>query len=170
MKLKMWIASLLLAFVPAVAGAVTLNVGPTAVGVDSTTAQTFTFTNDSSSKPLSVEGLTLSFNNTRTDGGVSALVALAPATWTLTTPASVGAPTAFFPIVGTAAAAASVVFLPTFTVDVGESFTIAFNLTQPGTSGSFSFAATPVPLPAAGWMLLSALGGVAAISRRRKAA
>ena len=170
MKIKMWIASLLLAFVPAVAGAVTLNPGPTAVGVDAGTAQTFTFTNDMNANPLTVEGLTLSFNNTRPTGGISSLVALANSTWTLTTPSSVGSPTAFFPIVGTAAAAASVVFLPSFTVGVGESFTISFSLAQPGTSGSFSFAASPVPLPAAGWMLLSALGGVAVIARRRKAA
>lgn len=32
----------------------------------------------------------------------------------------------------------------------------------------FSFTATPVPLPAAGWLLLAGVGGLAAMGRRRK--
>jgi hypothetical protein len=172
MKLKLWIASILLAFAPAVASAITLTEGPTATGVDSTTAQTFTYDLSAAAPlPLAVRGLTLTFNNTRGQGGVSAITALSTSTWTFTAPGgAVTGPTAFAPITGSAAAAAATVFLPDFVVDPGQSFTLSFNLTQPGTSGSFSFAATPVPLPAAGWMLLSAMGGVAFISRRRKAA
>ncbi len=34
----------------------------------------------------------------------------------------------------------------------------------------FSFSVTPVPLPAAGWLLLAGVGGLAAVGRRRKKA
>ena len=162
MKLKMWIASLLLAFAPAVAGAVTLNPGPDAEVVAATSS--FTFTNDTYGAPLSVSGFGFTFQNPISAATLNA------STWTFTAPdTSVTGPINFVASsLGSTFIAA--VNIPDFTVDVGQSFTIAFMLAQPGTSGSFSFNATPVPLPAAGWMLLSALGGVAAISRRRKAA
>ena len=38
------------------------------------------------------------------------------------------------------------------------------------TGNSFEFALAPVPLPAAGLLLLTALGGMSVISRRRKKA
>lgn len=55
----------------------------------------------------------------------------------------------------------------------GQSFTIAFNAISPVTNNvnlSVDMLTSPVPVPAAGLMLLAALGGAAALRRRQKSA
>lgn len=47
---------------------------------------------------------------------------------------------------------------------------IGMNVTEPGDWVRVVTAATPVPLPAAGWMLIAGLGGLGALSRKRRAA
>jgi hypothetical protein len=159
MKLKVWLASLLLAFAPAVAGAVTLTVGDVAEGLNTTSS--FSYENDTVGKPLKVTAFTITFN-----GSISAN--LAASSWTFTAPdGSVTGPTNFVPT-GFGSGFIAAAFIPNFVVGVGEDFTIAFSLTQPGTSGSFSFDVKPVPLPAAGWMLIAAIGGMGVLARRRQ--
>jgi hypothetical protein len=159
MNLKVWLASLLLAIAPAVAGAVTILPNDNiARGVDSTTAQSFTFTNDVHGKDLKIADFTITFNATQT-------ARLAASTWSVSAPGGTGLPVNFVPEAPTFLTDA--VALSNFILGVGESFTIAFVLSQPGVSGSFSFDVKPVPLPAAGWMLVSAIAGVGFLARRR---
>jgi hypothetical protein len=162
MKLKVWLASLLLAFAPAVAGAVTLTVGDVAEGLN--TSSSFSYENDTAGKPLKISGFTLTFNNS------SAAAILNASTWTFTAPDSTVTGPVNFVASPLGSGFVAFAFIPNFTVQVGEDFTIAFNLAQPGTSGSFSFEVAPVPLPAAGWMLLAAIGGMGVLARRRQLA
>ena len=165
MKLKVWLASLLLAIVPAVAGAVTLIPGGAYdgfVGFTFNPATGFDFDNIGGTKPLKVENFSLTFNS-------STNAALTASTWTVTPPGGTGIATNFVPSV--AGGKTAMINLPNFIVNVGESFNVAFSLVFPtdtgGTSGSFSFDVAAIPLPAAGWMLLSAIGGMGFLARRR---
>jgi hypothetical protein len=161
MTLKVWLVSLLLAIAPAVAGAVTLTVGDVAEGLNTTSS--FSYENDTLTVPVKVTAFTLTFNSPNAAN-------LNGSTWTFTAPdGSITGPVNFVagPL-GTGFVASAAI--PTFLVAVGEDFTIAFNLISPGTSGSFSFTVAPVPLPAAGWMLLAALGGLGVAARRQRAA
>jgi hypothetical protein len=65
-----------------------------------------------------------------------------------------------FEISGTAPAGATTAGLRFFSASLGQ---------ERLTVDNFTFgAAVPVPIPAAAWLLLSGIGGIAAISRRRK--
>jgi hypothetical protein len=167
MNLKTWIASLLLAFTPAIAGAVTLDptVNPS-VSEGGNTSASFSYEHDGGSAlPFRISGFIATFNNS------SSLTTLNASSYTFTPPGGpAGTPVN---LSGTPTGTGSffdIVTIPSFTILPGESFTFAYTLAQPGTSASFSFDVAPIPLPAAGWMLLSALGGTAFLSRRRKKA
>lgn len=62
--------------------------------------------------------------------------------------------------------------LPTIILAAGETATVIFEFTGlgAGTGGQVSFLTAAVPLPAAGWMLISALAGMGFLARRRAAA
>jgi hypothetical protein len=160
MKLRVWIATLLVAFVPAMAGAVTLALGSVAEGLN--TSSSYSYENDTAGVPLTVTAFSLTFNS-------PSAAQLSGSAWTFTAPdSSVIGPVNFVAVaLGTGFVA--VAHIADFVVGVGEDFTIAFNV-LPGTSGSFSFRVTPVPLPAAGWMLLAATGGMGVVARRRRLA
>jgi hypothetical protein len=161
MKFKVWLGSLLLAIVPAVAGAVTLTIGHVAEALN--TSSSFSYENDTLNVPVKVKAFTFTFNSPHAAN-------LNGSAWTVIAPdGSVIGPVNFVagPL-GTGFVASAAI--PTFLVEAGEDFTIAFNLISPGTSGSFSFAVAPVPLPAAGLMLVAALGGVGVAARRQRAA
>ena len=50
-----------------------------------------------------------------------------------------------------------------------NSILLTFNANTPDVDAVFdTFATTPVPLPAAGWMLIAGIGGIAAMKRRKK--
>jgi hypothetical protein len=51
----------------------------------------------------------------------------------------------------------------------GEAVSVIFNFASigAGSGGQVSFQTSVVPLPAAGWMLISALGGMGLLARRR---
>lgn len=163
MKLKVWLASLLLAIVPAVAGAVTILPGNAYDGsVNFSNNPVFSFDNIGGAAAIKIENFSLTFNS-------STNAALTASTWTITPPAGSGMPVNFVPAVPGGRTA--MINIPNLILQVGESFTVAFDLVFPsatgGTSGSFSFDAAVVPLPAAGWMLLSAIGGMGLLARRR---
>ena len=62
-------------------------------------------------------------------------------------------------------------FLNTFTVATGseESLVWSWNLPEDAVFGQISTNLEVVPLPAAGWMLLAGVGGIAALRRRKTA-
>ena len=62
-------------------------------------------------------------------------------------------------------------FLNTFTVATGseESLVWSWNLPEDAVFGQVSTNVEVVPLPAAGWMLLAGVGGIAALRRRKTA-
>ena len=61
-------------------------------------------------------------------------------------------------------------FLNTFTVATGseESLVWSWNLPEDAVFGQVSTNLEVIPLPAAGWMLLAGVGGIAALRRRKK--
>jgi hypothetical protein len=68
----------------------------------------------------------------------------------------------------------STTFAQMVSLAASEILTITFGWTDAvGGGGQVTFTAVapppPIPLPAAGWMLISALGGMAVLARRRKA-
>lgn len=62
--------------------------------------------------------------------------------------------------------------LPSIDLAAGESITVSFNFASiaEGSGGQFSVSTTAVPLPAAAWMLITALGGMGLLARRRSTA
>ena len=78
-----------------------------------------------------------------------------------------------FTYTGTSATAAAAVQLPGFKLLAGDTFTIDFEYAQGGARTvdvDYSFVTAPVPVPAAGLMLLSGLGGLAIARRRARTA
>lgn len=72
--------------------------------------------------------------------------------------------------VGTAGNQVALVNIFGFTNSAGEAFNFtSAKFESTGGSNSFEFA-LPVPLPAAGWLMLAGIGGLAALRRRKRAA
>jgi hypothetical protein len=167
MNLKVWLASLLLAFTPAVAGAVTLTLGPETGGTPANAAiATVTYTNDAIGKAVKIVGFTITGQST----GSAPVADLTASTYQVTSTAFSTGPSAFPVSLSGPGFAAGFVPLPAFIVTVGDSFTLDFVFApalDPTTSASWSFTVAPVPLPAAGWMLVSAIAGVGFLARRR---
>jgi hypothetical protein len=165
MNLKVWVASLLLALAPVAASAVTLL--PPGAADSTAMDETFTFTNDVAGIDLDISTFFVTANSTQAS-------ALAASSVTFTDPDGMMTTTGFMPMPGMMGMMPiAFVQIPDFRLEIGESFSIAFDLMTPPmglTSASFTLAATPIPLPAAGWMLLSALGGMGILARRRRSA
>jgi hypothetical protein len=158
MKIKIWLASLLLAFVPIAANAVPIPLGPPGFN-----DQSFTFNGTpSTSQEYSVSKLSsISLVLAGTSSSAAPLNAMEYTIF--------GNTYSFTEIVQETAnlfrgggVVKGLKFGPgTFTVEWG-------NGGLPAT-GNFTIVATQIPLPAAGWMLIAAMGGMTVLARRKKA-
>lgn len=166
MGIKALAAAACVAILPMTVGAVTvtesINLGlgsfnnPFAINFEGpVTEYVATYTN-TEGKPIAISAFNLTFQGT-------SATQVSNMGWSLS-----GAP--FTPFVPSPSGTGftSMVSIPDFDLPSGGSFSIAFlELATPTGSGSYSFEATPIPLPAAGWLLISGLGGVALLGRRR---
>ena len=167
MRIKTWLASLLLAIMPVAASAVTILPNTTeAIGVNDTAFGQF---DPSQTSPVSFS------IQANTDMRVdTAATALRVAGFTnLQLMFSKGAAPATDVFAPTMAAGTGAIWaLPIVTLLAGEILTVTFmyDAIGAGSGGNASFITSPIPLPAAGWMLISALAGMGLLARRRTTA
>lgn len=165
MRIKMWLASLLLAIAPVAASAVsipvngTVSVGPNEEAIGSFTAPQM------SPVEFSIKATEL----IRVDTAATALRLAGFEDLVVT----FGVNGVLLPFAPTMQAGSGAVWaFPLIDLQMDDVLTVKFAYTDigAGSGGQASFLTTPIPLPAAGWMLVSALAGMGILARRRAAA
>ena len=166
MRIKIWLASLLLAILPVAASAVTIlpNGNENVVVGDSPFGQF----DPSQTSPVSFSITAL--EDMKVDTAATALRVAGFTDLVLKFGKGLN-PVAEFDAT-MAVGAGAVWALPVVTLLAGETLTVTFmySAIAAGSGGNASFLTAPIPLPAAGWMLISALAGMGLLARRRAAA
>jgi hypothetical protein len=158
MAIRVWLAALVVAVMPAVASAVTVMPGATeSVGAPVVASGSFL-------EPMASDSpVTFAIKATEAMRVMVVGTAL-PTLFDLVLSSSEPGLTTAPGLMG------STTFGQLVNLAVDEVLTISFGFSgATGGGGQVTFTTSPIPLPAAGWMLISALGGMAVLARRRKA-